>query len=309
MILEIRKSFDFYIAQPDGMAVDSIILSGGQSQQRNLAAYIEEKLGIPVDVRVAPENGALTIAAGNEDEQPVSYLIAMGLALTGLGLGQTTVDFLPTELKTMREFKKKNVELFLLMGAILAMIGISTQIGEKEMENMRSWLVANQGKIDAYQQTKLQLDKARAEREAINQQVTAMGSALSDRIFWLEFLGMLETVKPGDILVSSVHMNPDGTVDLIGETIVLGSIAVFAKSLAEQKEWISKAEISIPPTERFSQLIKQPVTQFGLRIETHWKKTRLAPARVTLSPGVYTPSAPPPGAVTPAVGPGAEEVI
>jgi Tfp pilus assembly PilM family ATPase len=299
MILEIRKSFDFYIAQPDGMAVDNIVLTGGQAQQRNLSAYIEEKLGIPVDVRIAPENGAVTFGEGASPDEMVSYVIATGLALSGVGLGQVTVDFLPTELKTIREFKKKNLEIFALLALLLLIIGVSYFAGGKEMENMNNWLATNRPKLETVNRTKAALDKARADRTAVSDQVTALGQSLGDRTFWLEFMGMLEGVKPSTILLTSIDMNPDGTVNLIGETAEnVGAIANFSKELGEQKEWVKKCEINIPPQERFSRMINRPVTQFGLHIETQWKRTRLAPARVTLAPGQYTPAATP----TPAAG-------
>jgi hypothetical protein len=102
----------------------------------------------------------------------------------------------------------------------------------------------------------------------------------------------MEGVKPSTILLTSINMNPNGTVDLIGETAEnVGAITQFTQQLNEQKEWIKKCDISIPPQERFSRMINRPVTQFGLHIETNWKQTRLAPARVTLAPGHYTPSA------------------
>jgi len=50
LIAELRRSLDFYISQPEGMAIDAIYLSGGQAQLSNLDSYIEEKLGLPVEV-------------------------------------------------------------------------------------------------------------------------------------------------------------------------------------------------------------------------------------------------------------------
>jgi len=291
MILEIRKSFDFYIAQPDGMAVDNIILTGGQAQQRNLPSYIEEKLGIPVDVRLAPENGALTFSEGASADDTISYVIATGLALTGLGLGQVTVDFLPTELKTIREFKKKNVELALLVAAIIAMIGVSTQIGKAEMENMSNWVETNRSKIEQVNQTRSRLEKARKERTDVSETITAVGQALNDRTFWLEFMGAVESVKPPNILITRFSMNPDGTADIVGETADqnVGAIAQFQKQIAEIKEWVRRCEISQAPNPRYSRMINGSVNEFGFKVETHWKPTRLEASRVQLPPGMYTP--------------------
>jgi Tfp pilus assembly PilM family ATPase/Tfp pilus assembly protein PilN len=310
MILEIRRSFDFYIAQPDGMAVDTMVLSGGQAQQRNLAPYIEEKLGIPVDVRVAPENAALTFSNASPPEDFVAYIVSLGLGLTGLGLGQLTVDFLPTEMKTIREFKGKKLELALMALAILLMLGLSTMMGTQEIGNRQKWLTDNQSKIETANSTKASLDKVRGERNAVNDKVTAIGQALNDRTYWLEFLGMMQSVKPSSILITRIEMRPDGVVEIYGETAEsYGSIAAFSNDLQSQKAWVKQAEITTPPTEAYSALIGGPVKKFGLTVRTHWKQTRLAPARRTMAPGVFTPTPTPVGTVPPSIGPEAVDVI
>lgn len=297
MILDLRKSFDFYISQPDGLAVDSIFISGGQGKQRNLVAYIEDKLGIPVRLKETPETEGLiladtaTNAAGGNDIS--SYLVALGLGLNGLGLGKITVDFLPHELKTVRDLKKKNVELFLLAGAIIGMIGISTQIGTKEMENMSRWLDDNQTKLDTIQRTKREIDEARSARNAVASQINALGAAIGDRLYWLEFLGVLESAKPPDVVLVSVSCKPTGGVDLLCETEGLGSVSAFSQELKNQKEWVKKVDITIPPAPAFSSLVGKQVYRFGLHIDLFWKKTRLATARETLFPGQIVPTATP----------------
>ena len=37
-------------SQPDGVAVDSIVLSGGLARLKYLASYVEEKMGLPVQL-------------------------------------------------------------------------------------------------------------------------------------------------------------------------------------------------------------------------------------------------------------------
>ncbi len=297
MILDLRKSFDFYISQPDGLAVDTIALSGGQSQQRNLAPYIEDKLGIPVQLKDSPETEGLILAdvgSGSPDGVDISsYLVALGLGINGLGLGKVTIDFLPNELKTVREFKKKNIEMFLLAGAILGMIAVSTQIGTREMENMNRWLNENRPKLETRAKTKKEIDEARAARVAIGNQVSALGAAIGDRLYWLEFMGVLEGSKPPDVVLVSVSCKPDGTVNLICETKGLGSVSAFHQELKNQKAWVRSVDISVPPAPAFSALIGEQVFRFGFQMDLLWKQTRLAPARATLFPGEIEATATP----------------
>ncbi|MCX7625228.1 MAG: pilus assembly protein PilM [Candidatus Sumerlaeaceae bacterium] len=311
LILDIRKSLDYYISQPDGVAVDSISLSGGQAVQPNLAAYIEEKLGIPVEIKSHVENEALRVPISEEESAGiVNYCVALGLGLTGLGYGRITIDFLPRELKTLREFKKKNIELTLLTAGLAAMITVSTQVGQRDITNMRRWLDENQMKIQTAAQTRAKVDEARQKRDKVNAKFTALGEAFGDRGFWLEFLGMLQNVKPADVLITAIQMKPDGEVTIECEAENLRSLLDFVKSLKAQTEWVKavvNSNVGDPTRVRFSNFVGKQVQTGTITLQVHWKKTRLAPVRQTLEPGLMYPTPPPatPAQPRPAMGAGA----
>lgn len=297
LILDLRKSFDYYISQPDGMAVDNILLSGGQARQSNLASYIEDKLGIPVDFKNQFDNAALKV--DNPPEEMSSFLVAVGLGLTGIGLGQVSVDFLPPELKTIREFKKKNVEIALLAFAIIGMLVVSTQVGTRNIENMQRFLDDKRPAIDTAQQTNARIQEARNGITAVSAKYTALSDGINDRDFWLEFLGMIEGIKPPELLITSIQMKPDGTVTMECEAVLTGPISNFADALKQQKEWIESVNLSSPVTS-FSQFIGQEINRFRIDLKVHWKKTRLDPARGPWKAATPTPvplqqQTPPPG--------------
>jgi Tfp pilus assembly PilM family ATPase len=305
LVLDLRKSFDYYISQPDGMAVDSIVLTGGGAQLRNLPEYIEEKLGIPVTVKTELETKSLSLPPDSTDLFLSGFVIATGLALTGLGLGRVSVDFLPPEQKTIREFKRKNVELGLLVGAIVAMLAISTQVGQADIENKRAFLDRESGTIQRANQVRAELEKAKQERQAVSDRITLLSKVMGDRAFWLEFLGVLQAAKPADIVIRSLTMRPDGTVELIGETKVLGSISTFQENLIKEKKWIDgKPELS-SPRRQFSPLINEEVFAFRMTMKARGKITRLADARQTLLPGLTAPTPAPTVAPMPGMVPGA----
>ncbi|AXA35939.1 Type IV pilus biogenesis protein PilM [Candidatus Sumerlaea chitinivorans] len=309
LILDLRKSFDYYISQPDGVAVDSIWLSGGQAVQPNLATYIEEKLGIPVEIKSQVENEALRLPSIEDPHGYTNYWIALGLGLTGLGYGRINVDFLPRELKTLREFKKKNIEVFLMIGAIVGMLLVSSQIGQREIANMQQWLEQNRPKIETAASTKKRLDDARQEREKVNAKITAIGEGISDRAFWLEFLGVVQAAKPADVLITSISMKPDGEVTIVCEAESARSLLDFDEALKKQKEWIKDSAIESSQTV-FSNAVGKQVTRVRIKLQVHWKTTRLAPSRATLAPGLLYPTPAPtatqgPGGPRPGAGPGA----
>jgi Tfp pilus assembly PilM family ATPase len=304
LISDIRRSFDYYISQPEGMAVDSIVLSGGCSQLPNLAAYIEEKLGIPVEIKTRVDCEAVELTAQPEDGL-VNFTVAIGLGYTGLGLSSLQIDFLPTDLKKLRDLKRKNIETGIMAGCIGIMIFLSTIAGNDQMEAMERWLNSNQSKIDQVNRVRAESEKAQAERAALNAQVNKLGNAVGDRLFWLEFLGVIETAKPPDILITRIAMEPDGRVLLFGEAEVLSSCTNFLKRLQspELKSWISKVTYRQSPKSTISRFIGKEVQSFELEISVVGKESRLAFVRQTFAPGLLTPT-PTPANMQPAVRPG-----
>ncbi|MEI7635542.1 MAG: pilus assembly protein PilM [bacterium] len=312
-VLDLRKSFDYYISQPDGMAVDTISLSGGQSHLPNLAAYVEDRLGIPTETKNDTQNTALMTERSEGAEKFSSYLIAMGLALSGVGLGKVSIDFLPADIKTLREFKKKNVEMFLLAGAIGGMIVMGYLSGMPTISRMTGWLNTHGKDLERISQNRQQLQEAKQGREATNTNVTALAKGIGDRSYWLEFLGVVESVKPPEVFVTRVSLGGDGHAEIDAESDNKGAISMFAEELEKQKDWIAgKTSISAPVLKN-SIFLKKPVDGFRITAKTIGKKTRLAPARVPLLPGQLTPTPSPtpqpgggfgPGMMMPGMGPG-----
>lgn len=290
MLLEIRKSFDFYIAQPDGMAVDSVVLSGGAAELPGLAFFIEDRLGVPVEIRETPQNPDIVMTEQLEPgEHLTSYLVSFGLALSGLGFGHVTADFLPRDLKTIREFKKKKTELIIMAALLLAIIGMSFLLGSTEVGAMKSWLASTSAVRSQAQADQMRLSQARAARQQVESQVNAIGEALGDRAYWVEFLGVLQSLKPAEVTFSRMDLQPDGTILLQGTSTNLKSLVDMVQAMNHTPEWVKPES---------AQLLEQTnraaggatVIAFRAQADSVWKKTRLAPARVTLTPGHWTPT-------------------
>ncbi len=323
LILDLRKSFDYYISLPDGMAVDSITLSGAQALVPNLPMYIDDKLGIPVNVYTELEGTNLRTPVVEGEAGITEYLIAMGLALTGVGMGRVSVDFLPNELKTLREFKKKNIPVGIMAAAIVAMLGLGMRVGEGRIGEMRSWLRANENQIAQYQASDAKLKGAEQARTLVAEQLNVIGDSVGDRAYWLEFLGVLEELKPPQVVVSKVSLMPDGEVILACEAdSSFQGAGFFNEKLKEDpiaKEWIDSDSVRLSEVRDSAASVLQPgtmVKSFTIRMKALWKETRLVPARATLSPGLTAPTPTPvgtpeggPGMFGPAMGPGGVPMI
>jgi len=290
MVLEVRKSFDFYIAQPDGMAVDSIVLSGGGAELPGLAAFMEDRLGVPVEVREAPQNPDFVLSDNSGASPLTSYLVSFGLAISGLGFGHVTADFLPQDLKVVREFKKKKIEVGLMAALLALIIGLSTQLGTSQISGMRQWIATNQDKLNKADQDQQALSAARGERTAVAGKITAIGQALGDRDFWLQFMSALEGMKPAGIAFTYLGMNPDGKLVINGRSQSDAVLTQFLTALNSNPDWITPGTVSAGSQRGANPAAGAAEVVFTILADVGWKNTRLAPARVTLTPGHWTPT-------------------
>jgi type IV pilus assembly protein PilM len=280
LIGELRRSLDFYISQPDGMAVDTIYLSGGLASLPNLPSYIQNRLGLPVEISKTIKNPNVSID-GNGSKDITPFLIALGLAVTGLGLGKINVDFLPPELKVLREFKKKNILVLMLFLMLIGMILISSSAGQRyvdeydtRIKSYDSWLQLN---------TDLQkgIETAISKRKEVKDSFEKLATVLPDkRDYWLNFLYTIEQLKPPEILLVEVHLGARGNVKIVGETEEEISVAQFTKSL--QANLVGKF-VETPENVRFtnsyavnSVQFNKVVNRFEIEIDCKDKISRIA---------------------------------
>jgi type IV pilus assembly protein PilM len=238
IVTEIRRSVDFFMAQPDGMAIDSLVLSGGQAMLPGFDTYLEEKLSVPVVIASqTPEGSPL---AWQDSAGPVTpYVIAVGLGLQGLNLSQIKVDFLPEDRKIIRDFPYKVTAVMLVM--ILITAGIASQAGEvyadkysREAENLQKDVEKRRGDVETFDQAQLFHTETAKDFENL-------AKMYGQRSYWVEFLGELAKVKPPEVLLTDVQMDHDGAVTIEGFSQVQVSAAYFRDAINKAFEGRLKA--------------------------------------------------------------------
>lgn len=238
IISELRRSLDFYISQPDGMAVDAIEISGGLAMLSGFESLIEEKLTIPCSVlKAPPETSAVK---WTDDAGPIApYLPAVGLASQGLSFGSITVDFLPSERKIIRDFPYRSTAV--MVAIVLATAGVSTQAGsdyskklEREALAIRSTLERSQGDIKRQ-------DDAQKRHSDVAAEFARVSQALTQRDYWIQLKARLASKKPADVTITELDLGHSGEVRIKGLSETMSSAALFTTELASIFPNTSKA--------------------------------------------------------------------
>jgi type IV pilus assembly protein PilM len=87
MVVEIRRSLDFFKLQFQDTPINELILTGGSSKLRNLASYLQRELGVVVEMgdpltglQLKTKQTDRAVLLGN----PYQFSVAIGLALRGV---------------------------------------------------------------------------------------------------------------------------------------------------------------------------------------------------------------------------------
>lgn len=296
MIAEIRRTLDYYISQPDGMAVDLVMLSGGGANLSYLDGYIEERLGLPVEVSSGPGNASIkTPSQFAEDFNYAPYKIALGLAAQGLDISSVEIDFLPAEIQVMRDFSGQYIEMAVLAGLIGVMVFFGSQLGETSMQTYRTQIDQFERAIRSGQPRQKKFDQANLQRAIVENQIELLSAQLTDRDYVLDLLLAVEGVRPATVLVTYLSYEPDYTNPLLGNLSVYGealsqpAATTFVRGLQENEEFVANAQMKNTRPNVQSQHFKEQVFQFMVQAQV--KKPDGKPlTRVEQRPRVDVPT-------------------
>lgn len=271
VVNEIRRTTEYYISQPDGVAVDSIELSGGQAQLPSIAPFIEERLTVPTNVvESVPEGSGLVWGEG---KKITPFLVAIGYALQGVGLARISVDFLPSERKITRDFPYKAVAVMVFL--VIGMVAIAMQSGSgltetfgREADTLRQEMERQRTDIE-YAGT------VQAKHRQVAEQILRVSKPIGQREYWLEFLAGINRAKPSDLVITSFEGDHEGVVVIRGLSESLTSCANFVEAInlmlenpRAKAELGGLSEVRRPEFER-------PVTEFEIRLTTSDKINHL----------------------------------
>lgn len=232
MVTSIRQSLDFYITQPDGMAIDSLLLSGGQSTIPGLDNYLEEKLTLPVTLVRTPPEGS-TITWPEESAGPITnYLIAMGLALQGVNAAPIKVDFLPEERKIIRDFPYR--VSFVMAGFVVATAVVASQAGSEFSSKYGRAAGDIQLRKGQAETTVQQFRNAQDLHDRTATSFVGLDKAFGQRDFWLDVMARLAGTKPPGILLTDVQMDHDGVMIITAQSNVQVDAATFNQAIRNE---------------------------------------------------------------------------
>lgn len=301
---EIRRSIEYFIAQPDGMSSDMLILSGGLVQLPYLDSYMEEKLGLPVE-RAAIKNEGITVA--DEDASKIaSFVIPLGLAFQGLGIAQVKVDFLPDDVKNVRAFAENKIQLAAAVALLGFGIWTGMGAGQKYIKQYTAYADDVEAKKKASASETTKINDAESRNMEVFGKFYNLKTIKGEPSFWLDFSLIFLQARPGDMLIDQLDMFNNGVVRIVGRTPKKSSITDFKDSLERLKgAIIVNVSIDELPEPLADAALGTRVYPFTMRINTKSRLTRYRPIKKdpTAKGAATTAATPKPGPKPAVAGP------
>lgn len=299
LIAEIRRSIDFFVAQPDGAAVDLVALSGGGARLSYLLSYMEERLGLPVELSASLGNEKIQVSPRlGEEVDAAEYKIALGLASQGLALSPIAINFLPDDIRSSQSMGPQNLD-YVILGAMLgAMIFFGSQIGKPSRVKYTEQISQYQAKLR--QMKPIQEAKSWVDNMAVqmDQRMDKLVPAFYERDYWLRLVTRVQDSNTyNNVLITQIFCTPDyeersqGSVRLVGEAEQQSAVTSFLRELkrAGNKPLIQSAEVAyISEMPVASDFFKKDVYRFQIVVQAGSKKGKTI-TKTTQPPTVATP--------------------
>jgi type IV pilus assembly protein PilM len=125
LLTEVQRSIGYYTSLHRDSRVERVVGLGNSFRLPGLGKYITQNLGVDVNVveKIASLSDAEALSAPLFKENVLSFGVAFGLAIQGLGIGTIQTSLLPPEILSAKVYRRKR-PFFVAAGvAILAAAG------------------------------------------------------------------------------------------------------------------------------------------------------------------------------------------
>lgn len=175
MVADVRRSIDFYISQPDGVAVEQLIISGPLCDIPFFKEFVEEHLGIPAEIK-KELNKDVFVWKGADEEYLCAGYSSLALAFDGVHTPQTLIDFSPPEVKDFRNLRESKLKVAVCAALVGVNIAIAGTLGTVEVAKMQSAISSMQQAIRQGQDIAEQYDNAVNTMHGINRYLQYLAS-------------------------------------------------------------------------------------------------------------------------------------
>ncbi len=205
IVTEIRRSFDFYVSQPDALPVSRVFLCGGSVRMEGVNEFLEDRFGIPVHFLRGSDIENLDCS--DEIKDMIQYEAALvGMAVRASGRGLCNLSFSPQPIKDRLELERRSPMFFVMGALIVAMIGGSIYFLDKMLAVTASAVERVDEIVKPTDKFTSQLKVVREEQDRFNNRYTRIEQVASKRGQLSRVYLEVQSLVPQDIWLESIDV-------------------------------------------------------------------------------------------------------
>ena len=251
LVEEIRGSLDYYLAQPQSLPINRLLVTGGASRTAGLL----ERLAAQLDGQVEAGRPLAGLRIGNVglSESQLAALepaiaVPIGLAMAGeVQRGVRRISLLPREVAVVRQERRQLLAALAAVGGLAALLAAlwAARAGQVAQENDRA--DEAERRAAQLQQERARLGDTTTIETDLSQRQAQVQGVLGDDVAWTRLFQEIATVIPSDVWLTSFtgqKGNP-GTVTFAGQGFDHTSTARWLLRISELRSfnglWVSSS--------------------------------------------------------------------
>ncbi len=133
---DLKNTLDFYVSRPDGLPVNRMYITGGTSRFATLVPFLEERLGIPVEVLKPFQVQAIDMEAISDERLSDLSAVCIGLALKAAKQAAVDLNFTPEYILEQQALAQRRPALAAQAVLVAGIVGCLMFIANAELDRL-----------------------------------------------------------------------------------------------------------------------------------------------------------------------------
>lgn len=206
IVNEVRRSLDFFVSRPEGVPVNTVILTGGSSRIPGICEFFEERLGLDVMLEPGFAIEGIDTTLVEREQVPLANVV-LGLAAKASQKAPVDMNFTPVSIRQTQAIRERRPSFLLegvLVGAVIALL--ATNVG-LELYYNRQVLANVESVLELVEKTGAPLGNAIRTQRDLGERLNKLQQIAYRRGFLLATVGELSRLKPEGVWIESVTMS------------------------------------------------------------------------------------------------------
>jgi type IV pilus assembly protein PilM len=264
IVTEIRRSFDFYVSQPDAEPVTRVVVCGGTTKMDGVCDFLEDRLGVPVTHFDFTGMDTVGIAPDLVDfvSQEVSLV---GMCVRSANKSDCALSFAPEQIKQKLDFERRSPLLAVMALLLILIVGGSVyfikSMVDRQTEAARRMKTTIEPTSDQYPL----LTEARERQQKYVNRFDKINQVAEKRGRPLQVFLEIQRLIPSDVYIKKIEQfSGDLTIEgnALNEEKIYNYIQTLSMSPFFDNDAVALSEIGFNP----ENIGSQPDLLFTIKI-------------------------------------------